>query len=105
MTAIAAQPSPPTEPLPAAAPALETSGAPRPWLAQAMLDTVGRTGARLGLMWVLTVAFFAVTSPFLASSHPYYLRTNDPQLVARYGRVSSPLLRHLNGTDVTLLVF
>jgi len=70
-----------------------------------MLDTVGRTGARLGLMWVLTVAFFAVAAPFLASSHPYYLRTNDPQLVARYGHVSSPLVRHLTGTDVTLLVF
>jgi peptide/nickel transport system permease protein len=109
MTAIAAPESsspPPPDPLPAAVPAAQTEGgAPQPWLAQVMLDTVGRTGARFGLAWVLTVAFFAVFSPFLASSHPYFLRTNDPQLVASYGRVSSPLLRHLNGTDVTLLVF
>jgi peptide/nickel transport system permease protein len=103
MTAIAAQPPP--EPLPAAAPAIESQGPPLPWLAQVMLDTVGRTGARLGLIWVLVVAFFAVFSPLIASSHPYFLRTSDPQLIVNYGRVSSPLLRHLNGTDVTLLAF
>jgi peptide/nickel transport system permease protein len=70
-----------------------------------MLDTLGRSGTRLGLAWVLIVAFFAVASPFLASSHPYFLRTNDPQLVKRFGQVSSPLLKTLTGTDVTLLVF
>lgn len=107
MTAIAATPPSPNEPLPPTtpAPALQLSGAPRPWLAQVMLDTVGRSGARVGIAWVLTVGFFAVVAPFLASSHPYFLRTDDPQLVARYGPVSSPLLRNLNGTDVTLVVF
>jgi peptide/nickel transport system permease protein len=99
------------QPLPEPAPS-QSGGAPAdlplaqpplPWLAQVMLDTVSRSGARVGLVWIFFVAFFAVFSPFLASSHPYILKTTDPQLIAQYGRVSSPLLRHLSGADVTLL--
>src|SRR4051794_6876955 len=97
-TAALAQPLP--EPLPVTQPA----SAPVPWLAQVMLDTVGRTGARLGVIWIGFVAFLAVFSPFLASSHPYFLKTDDPLLVHQYGSVSSPLLQHLNGSDVGLLV-
>src|SRR5258706_10063768 len=100
MTAAAiAQPLP--EPAPTAAPPAQP---PTPWLAQVMLDTVGRTGARLGLVWIGIVAFLAVFSPFLASSHPYLLHTDDPVLIRAYGRWSSPLLQHLTGADVSLLV-
>ena len=91
------------QPLPAPMPA--TPGAadvPRPWLAQVLLDTVGRTGARVGLAWIFAVGFFAVFAPFVANSHPYFLRTTEPLLVRQYGAVSSPLLRHLDGVDVTL---
>jgi peptide/nickel transport system permease protein len=82
----------------------EGAAPPRPWLAQAMFDTVGRAGARLGLVWIGIVAFLSVFAPFIASSHPYLLKTNDPLLVSKYGAFSSPLLRHLSGTDVTLVV-
>jgi peptide/nickel transport system permease protein len=98
-TAAVAQPLPESLPGPA-----EAAAPPRPWLAQVMFDTVARTGARLGLVWIGIVAFFAVFAPFIASSHPYLLKTNDPLLVSKYGTFSSPLLRHLTGTDVTLLV-
>ena len=85
MTAIVATPSsqPPPEPRPLVPAPGQPGAAPAatPWLAQVMLDTVGRTGARAGLIWVLVVAFFAVAAPFLATSHPYFLRTNDPQLM------------------------
>src|SRR5438132_942466 len=97
-TAAVAHPLP--EPLPAAPPA----PAPVPWLAQVMLDTIGRTGARLGAIWIGIIAFLAVFSPFLASSHPYFLKTDDPLLVRQYGHVSSPLLHHLTGSDVSLLI-
>src|SRR5258706_8565200 len=99
MTAAAiAQPLP--EPAPTAAPPAQP---PTPWLAQGMLDTVGRTGARIGMVWIGIVAFLAVFAPFLASSHPYLLKTDDPGLVRAYGRWSSPMLQNLNGSDVTLV--
>ncbi len=80
------------------------AAAPTPWLAQVMLDTVGRTGARLGLVWIGAVAFFAVFGPFIANSHPYWMRTDDQPLVREFGATSSPLLRYLTGTDVTLVL-
>lgn len=110
MTAAAvAQPLPEPEPAPQStggdAPGTPLAQAPQPWLAQVMLETVGRRGAQVGLVWIVIVAFFAAFSPLIASSHPYLLKTTDPQLIAKYGQLSSPLLRHLTGTDVTLLVF
>jgi peptide/nickel transport system permease protein len=94
-----------TNPLPESLPAVQTGApTPRPWLAGVMDDTVGRTGARLGLAWIAVVAFLAVFAPFLANSHPYLLRTDDPDLARRFGTWSSPLLRFLSGADVTLLV-
>jgi peptide/nickel transport system permease protein len=99
MSAVAAQPFPSPAPVDA-----EQVEHPRPWLAQVMYDTVGRTGARVGLIWIAVVAFFAVFAPFIASSHPYLLKTNDPILVRKYGAVSSPMLQYLSGADVSLLV-
>jgi peptide/nickel transport system permease protein len=93
------------QPLPQPVPAVTAGAAPpAPWLAQVMSETVGRTGARLGLAWIGVVGFFAVFAPLIANSHPYLMRTDDPQLVREFGAFSSPLLQYLSGTDVTLLV-
>jgi peptide/nickel transport system permease protein len=99
MSTAVAQPLP--EPMPATP---QGAAPPTPWLAQVMLDTVGRTGARLGLAWIGLVGFLAVFAPLLANSHPYILKTNDPMMVREFGAVSSPLLRYLTGTDVTLMI-
>jgi len=58
-------------------------------------DTVRRTGARIGLVWVGVVALLAVFAPFVANSHPYLMRAG--------GAWSSPLLAHLSWLDVVLL--
>jgi peptide/nickel transport system permease protein len=89
---------------PAAPFGVAAAQAVRPWLAQVMDDTVGRSGARMGLFWIGIVAFLAVFAPFIANSHPYILKTDDPLLVRQFGTISSPLLRYLTGTDVTLLI-
>jgi peptide/nickel transport system permease protein len=52
-------------------------------------------GARVGLAWIVVLAFCGVFAPFLASSHPYLMKID--------GRWSSPLLRHLSKADVVLL--
>lgn len=59
-------------------------------------DTLARTGAKVGLAWVGTVALLAVFAPFIANSHPYVAATAEGW--------QSPLLRHLNWADITLLV-
>ncbi len=69
---------------------------PRSWLARAMLDTVGKTSARLGLIWISVIAFCAVFAPFLANSYPILVKMN--------GHWSSPMAQHFTPTDVTLLV-
>lgn len=63
---------------------------------QAVRDTLARPGARLGLAWLLVLAFFAVFGPFIANTHPIALKVN--------GRWSSPLLHHLWPSDVLLLI-
>lgn len=70
---------------------------PRSWLSGAMYDTVGRTGARIGLSWIILVAFCALFAPFIANSRPYLIKID--------GVWSSPLLQGLTQTDVILLVF
>src|SRR5688500_15922424 len=67
---------------------------PRSFARQALADTFSRTGARVGLAWVLVLVFCGVFAPFLANSHPILLKTGD--------RWSSPLLRHLAPADVVL---
>src|SRR5688500_2083435 len=69
---------------------------PRSFARQAVSDTFRRTGARIGMAWVIVLAFCGVFAPFLANSHPLLLKTG--------GRWSSPLLRHLTPADVVLLV-
>ena len=59
-------------------------------------DTFMQIGAKLGLVWIGTVALMAVLAPLLANSHPIAMRTVDGW--------SSPLLAHLTWVDATLFV-
>lgn len=59
-------------------------------------DTFAQWGAKLGFAWIGTVAVLAVLAPFLASSHPYLMRTAQGW--------SSPLWQHLDWLDLTMLV-
>src|SRR6185312_10293471 len=63
---------------------------------QAVIDTFARPGARLGLAWLLVLAFCAVFGPFLANTHPIAMKIN--------GHWSSPLLRSLHPSDALLLL-
>jgi peptide/nickel transport system permease protein len=63
---------------------------------QAVVDTLSRTGARLGMVWLFVLAFCAVFGPFLANTHPLSLKMD--------GHWSSPLLRSLHPSDVLLLL-
>src|SRR5256885_10253793 len=65
---------------------LPDAPAPRSWIARVMLDAVGRTAARLGLGWIVIVAFCAAFAPLLASSFPLLIKMD--------GKVSSPLLQN-----------
>lgn len=67
----------------------------RNWLAEALFSTFGRTGARIGAVWIGVIAFCAVFAPFLANSRPLLMKAN--------GQWSSPLIEELTGVDVTLL--
>ena len=69
---------------------------PTSWVARIALDTAGRTGAKLGLLWVFTMIALAVFAPFIANSHPYRWVLD--------GQTQYPLLRHLSWRDLSLLV-
>ncbi len=94
MTQAAIQPEPPKA-------ADIVSGAELPFrrsvLGRIVYQLLGRWGARLGLLWMLIVAFFAVFAPFLANSHPILFKADS--------QWSSPLLKHLTPVDVILVVF
>lgn len=90
--------SSPTLPLPAPSPTASPlpREMPRSWMGRVALQTVGRRGAQIGLVWIGLVAFCAVFAPFIANSHPLAIKID--------GQWSSPLMRHLSWADVTLLV-
>ncbi|EHQ53205.1 binding-protein-dependent transporters inner membrane component [Ectothiorhodospira sp. PHS-1] len=67
----------------------------RGYAAQVAREVLLRWGARVGLAWIGILAAVAVFAPFLASSHPW--------LILEGGNWSSPVLRHLTPTDVTLM--
>jgi peptide/nickel transport system permease protein len=87
-------------PDPAATPATDKSAGAMPpqrgFFARLAIDVLGRWGARIGLAWIAILVLLAVFAPLLASSHPVLWRVD--------GETSSPLLRHLTATDVTLLI-
>ena len=62
-------------------------------------QVIRRPGAILGLAWLSVVVFFAIFAPVLASGHPIFLRD-----LGQGGAISSPMLRHLTGADVLLLL-
>jgi peptide/nickel transport system permease protein len=70
--------------------------APRSVGRQAVVDTLSRPGARVGLAWLGILAFFAVFGPFVANTHPIVMKAE--------GHWSSPLLRSLTPADVLLLI-
>jgi len=63
------------------------------YAARILRQTFSQWGARLGLAWILLVAFVAVFAPFLANSRPL--------LVSHDGVVSSPVVEALTVGDVT----
>lgn len=68
----------------------------RTYLQQVVHDTLVPVASRLGLAWVVCLAFFAVTAPFIANSHPI--------LMQEAGRWSSPMLKSLEPADIVLPV-
>ncbi|MGF1632955.1 MAG: ABC transporter permease [Phycisphaerae bacterium] len=67
----------------------------RSLLATAVMQTLGRWGARIGLTWVVLLILLAVFAPFIANSRPYYVRLPD-------GTWISPLWRSLTLIDIAL---
>lgn len=85
---------------------------------------LGRWGARLGGLWIALLIVTAVLAPLLANSHPIlwkaWIHAGDPVEVNQAGVVfnsttdpanpdrllviSSPLLRYLSATDVTIFI-
>lgn len=69
---------------------------PRSWVTQVLYRVFRRTGAIIGLGWIVLVALFAVFAPFIASSFPLLMKTKSGW--------SSPLIAHLYPSDVALLI-
>ena len=68
----------------------------RGFAARVVYETLGRTGARLGMAWISLLVALAVAAPIIASSHPILMDID--------GELTSPMLEHLTATDVTLIV-
>jgi len=60
-------------------------------------EAFSQISARLGLFWIGVIAFLAVFAPFIASSHPYLMRTETG--------ISSPLFQYLSPADVIMVTF
>lgn len=79
--------------------ALPPEGAPEPtrsMAARTLAHAFADRGAKIGLAWILIVAFFGVFGPLLANSYPLLVKTKDG--------LGSPMLRYLNWADVSLLL-
>lgn len=66
----------------------------RSFLQTAIRDTFSQFGARMGSIWILTLAFCAVAAPYIASSHPILMKLD--------GSWSSPMWRYLTPVDLVL---
>lgn len=69
----------------------------RTLLVQALIDTFGQTGARIGAVWIVVLLLFAVFAPFIASSFPLAMKLKD-------GSWRFPLFASLHPIDLILLV-
>ncbi|QDU34678.1 Dipeptide transport system permease protein DppC [Poriferisphaera corsica] len=67
----------------------------RSYIARVVLDTIGRRGAQIGLVWLGMIAVFAVFAPILANSHPFLMKTVD-------GEITWPFLEYLSAVDIAL---
>lgn len=89
---------------PATAPASKVTGdhprrrAPvrRTFLGMVGKRLLGQWGVRIGLAWIVIVAFFAVVAPFVASSFPIAMKTSKGW--------SSPMLENMAPVDVILVI-
>ncbi|MBI1369664.1 MAG: ABC transporter permease subunit [Planctomycetes bacterium] len=70
----------------------------RTYTQQVIAGTFARPGAKIGIVFIILIAFCAVFAPFLANTHPFVMRTKD-------GTLSFPLFRFLEPSDVVLLIF
>lgn len=75
--------------------ALAQQPQPEGQLKRVMRDTFSKNGARLGLLWVMVMATFAILAPFIANSHPYIMTTAD-------GQTHFPLFENLSFVDYSL---
>src|SRR5687768_5994574 len=66
-------------------------------LGQALYDTFGQVGAKVGSVWIVILAVVGVFAPFLASSHPLVFRSKG-------GALEFPLLAHLHSIDIIVIV-
>lgn len=74
----------------------EPPQASRGLISMAAHDAFGRTSVRLSLVWLALIGFLAIFAPFIANSSPILMKSG--------GSWSSPLLQHLQWTDVFLLI-
>ncbi len=65
--------------------------ASRPWSRQVLGALLRRTGARIGLAWIVLLVLVATFAPFIANTHPLYLVVE--------GQASSPALANLEPID------
>ena len=77
---------------------VDNAPARRSLIGQALYDTFGQTGARLGAVWIGIVAVLGVFAPVLANSHPIVFRVKG-------GGLSFPLLGSLGPVDVCVIVY
>ncbi len=69
---------------------------PRPWSHRVLSATFSGIGAKLGLAWILIVAFCGVFAPFLANTYPLIIKSN--------GKISFPVIQYMDWADVALLL-
>lgn len=59
-------------------------------------DAFSRTGAKIGLAWIVVLVLFAVLAPLLANSYPLLLSEN--------GKWSSPFFNYLTAADISIFI-
>ncbi|HQY87365.1 MAG TPA: hypothetical protein PK402_01820, partial [Tepidisphaeraceae bacterium] len=68
----------------------------RSFMRQLMHDTFVQKGAKVGITWVVVLAFFGCFAPLIANSHPIVI-------VEKNGNWSSPIWQSLSPVDLTLI--
>ncbi len=71
--------------------AVAIPSSPPSWVRQIVRTVLKRTGARIGLVWIMALVLFATFAPFIANSHPLYMVID--------GQGGSPALKYLEPVD------